>query len=166
MSCKIKEYADELQETARNLATAGKGILAVDESTNTCGKRLADIGLENTEENRQAYRGMLFTAPDLGRYISGAILFEETLYQNHADGESMVDKLNKQGIIPGIKVDKGLKPLVGALHHETYCSGLDGLTERAQEYYKQGARFAKWRAVLQITEDGPCLLYTSPSPRD
>ena len=67
----------------------------------------------------------------------------------------MVEKLNKQGIIPGIKVDKGLKPLVGALHHETYCSGLDGLTERAQEYYKQGARFAKWRAVLQITEDGP-----------
>jgi fructose-bisphosphate aldolase class I len=98
---------------------------------------------------------MLFTAPDLGEYISGAILFEETLYQNHADGESMVEKLNKQGIIPGIKVDKGLKPLVGALHHETYCSGLDGLTERAQEYYKQGARFAKWRAVLQITEDGP-----------
>ena len=136
MSCKIKEYADELQTTARNLATAGKGILAVDESTNTCGKRLADIGLENTEENRQAYRGMLFTAPDLGRYISGAILFEETLYQNHADGESMVEKLNQQGIIAGIKVDKGLKPLVGALHHETYCSGLDGLTERAQEYYK------------------------------
>ena len=68
---------------------------------------------------------MLFTAPDLGEYISGAILFEETLYQNHADGESMVEKLNKQGIIPGIKVDKGLKPLVGALHHETYCSGLD-----------------------------------------
>ena len=155
MSCKIKEYADELQATARNLATAGKGILAVDESTNTCGKRLADIGLENTEENRQAYRGMLFTAPDLGRYISGAILFEETLYQNHADGESMVEKLNKQGIIPGIKVDKGLKPLVGALHHETYCSGLDGLTERAAKYYEQGARFAKWRAVLQITEDGP-----------
>ena len=79
MSCKIKEYADELQTTAKNLATAGKGILAVDESTNTCGKRLADIGLENTEENRQAYRGMLFTAEDLGRYISGAILFEETL---------------------------------------------------------------------------------------
>ena len=106
MSCKIKEYADELQATARNLATAGKGILAVDESTNTCGKRLADIGLENTEENRQAYRGMLFTAPDLGRYISGAILFEETLYQNHADGESMVEKLNKQGIILVLKLTK------------------------------------------------------------
>ena len=155
MSCKINDYAAELQETAKALATRGKGILAVDESTNTCGKRLADIGLENTEENRQAYRGMLFTTPGLGSFISGAILFEETLYQNHADGESMVDKLDQQGIIAGIKVDKGLKPLVGALHHETYCSGLDGLTERAQEYYKRGARFAKWRAVLQITEDGP-----------
>ncbi len=155
MSCKIKEYAAELRENAKCLAAEGKGILAVDESTPTCGKRLADIGVENTEENRQAYRGMLFTTPGLGSFISGAILFEETLYQNHADGESMVEKLNKQGIIPGIKVDKGLKPLVGALHHETYCSGLDGLTDRAAEYYTAGARFAKWRAVLQITPDGP-----------
>ena len=98
---------------------------------------------------------MSFTTPDLGKYISGAILYEETLYQNHVDGDSMVEKLTKQGIIPGIKVDKGLKPLVGALEHETFCSGLDGLTERASDYYEQGARFAKWRAVLQITEDGP-----------
>ena len=155
MSCKINEYADELRSNARALASRGKGILAVDESTPTCGKRLADIGVENTEENRQAYRGMLFTTEGLGNYISGAILFEETLYQKHADGETMVEKLNKQGIIPGIKVDKGLKPLPGALHHETYCSGLDGLTERAAEYYKAGARFAKWRAVLQITDHGP-----------
>ena len=92
-----------------------------------------DINVENTEENRQAYRGMLFTTPDLGKYISGAILYEETLYQKHVDGDSMVDKLTKQGIIPGIKVDTGLKPLVGALEHETYCSGLDGLTERASK---------------------------------
>ena len=148
-------YKETLKETARKLATPGKGILAVDESTNTCGKRLASIGVENTEENRQAYRGMLFTTEGLGNYISGAILFEETLYQDHADGESMVTKLEKQGIIPGIKVDKGLKPLVGALEHETYCSGLDGLTERASDYYARGARFAKWRAVLQITADGP-----------
>ena len=154
MSCKIKEYAEELQATAKALASEGKGILAVDESTPTCGKRLADIGVENTEENRQAYRGMLFTTPGLGSFISGAILFEETLYQKHADGESMVEKLNKQGIIPGIKVDKGLKPLIGALHHETYCSGIDGLTDRAKEYYAAGARFAKWRAVLQISSDG------------
>lgn len=151
----LSYYKETLRETARKLATPGKGILAVDESTNTCGKRLASIGVENTEENRQAYRGMLFTTEGLGNYISGAILFEETLFQDHADGESMVAKLEKQGIVPGIKVDKGLKPLVGGLEHETYCSGLDGLTERASDYYEQGARFAKWRAVLQITADGP-----------
>ena len=148
-------YITELKETAKKLAQRGKGILAVDESTPTCGKRLAGIGVENTEENRQAYRGMLFTTPGIGEFISGAILFEETLFQNHADGETMVEKLNQQGIIPGIKVDKGLKPLAGGLGHETYCSGLDGLTERAADYYEAGARFAKWRAVLQITEDGP-----------
>jgi fructose-bisphosphate aldolase class I len=104
-------YKVQLKKTAEQLSEKGKGILAVDESTKTIGKRLFDINVENTEENRQAYRGMLFTTPDLGKSISGAILFEETLYQNHADGESMVDKLIKQGIIPGIKVDKGLKPL-------------------------------------------------------
>ena len=151
----LSYYKETLRETALKLATPGKGILAVDESTNTCGKRLASIGVENTEENRQAYRGMLFTTKGLGNYISGAILFEETLFQDHADGESMVAKLEKEGIIPGIKVDKGLKPLVGGLEHETYCSGLDGLTERASDYYARGARFAKWRAVLQITADGP-----------
>jgi len=107
-------YKVQLKKTAEQLSEKGKGILAVDESTKTIGKRLFDINVENTEENRQAYRGMLFTTPDLGKSISGAILFEETLYQNHADGESMVDKLIKQGIIPGIKVDKGLKPLPGA----------------------------------------------------
>ena len=148
-------YRKTLKENAKKLASKGKGILAVDESTGTVGKRLAGINVENTEENRQAYRGMLFTTPDLGKYISGAILFEETLYQDHKDGESMVDKLEKQGIIPGIKVDKGLKPLPGGLPHETYCSGLDGLVERASDYYERGARFAKWRAVLQIAEDGP-----------
>ena len=148
-------YKVQLKETAEKLSEFKKGILAVDESTKTIGKRLFDIDVENTEENRQAYRGMLFTTPDLGKYISGAILYEETLYQNHVDGDSMVEKLTKQGIIPGIKVDKGLKPLVGALEHETFCSGLDGLTERASDYYEQGARFAKWRAVLQIAEDGP-----------
>ena len=151
----LSYYKETLRETARKLATRGKGILAVDESTNTCGKRLSSIGVENTEENRQAYRGMLFTTKGLGNYISGAILFEETLFQDHADGESMVAKLEKQGIVPGIKVDKGLKPLVGGLEHETYCSGLDGLTERASDYYARGARFAKWRAVLQLPADGP-----------
>ena len=147
-------YRETLKENAKKLASKGKGILAVDESTGTVGKRLAGINVENTEENRQAYRGMLFTTPELGKYISGAILFEETLYQDHKDGESMVDKLEKQGIIPGIKVDKGLNPLPGAGDVETFCSGLDGLVERAAKYYEQGARFAKWRAVLQITSDG------------
>ena len=151
----LSYYKEKLIENAKLLAQPGKGILAVDESTPTCGKRLAGIGVENTEENRQAYRGMLFTTPGIGAFISGAILFEETLFQDHADGESMVEKLNKAGIIPGIKVDKGLKQLAGGLEHETYCSGLDGLTERAADYYAQGARFAKWRAVLHITEDGP-----------
>ena len=97
---------------------------------------------------------MLFTTAGLGKYISGAILFEETLFQNHQDGISMVQKLNELGIIPGIKVDKGLNPLPGGGDVETFCSGLDGLVERAVKYYEQGARFAKWRAVLQITEDG------------
>ena len=152
----INNFKKELVETAQRLASTGKGILAVDESTPTCGKRLASINVENTEENRQAYRGMLFTSPGLGSYISGAILFEETLFQSHADGETMLAKLSHEGIVPGIKVDKGLKPLAGALPHETYCSGLDGLTERAADYYAAGARFAKWRAVLQISEkSGP-----------
>lgn len=97
---------------------------------------------------------MLFTTPDLGNYISGAILYEETLFQNHADGTPFVDCLNRIGVIPGIKVDTGLSPLPGGHEVETWCSGLDGLVERAKKYYAQGARFAKWRAVLQITSDG------------
>ena len=97
---------------------------------------------------------MLFTTPDLGNYISGAILYEETLFQNHADGTPFVDCLTKIGVIPGIKVDTGLAPLPGGHEVETWCSGLDGLVERAKKYYAQGARFAKWRAVLQITSDG------------
>jgi fructose-bisphosphate aldolase class I len=108
----------------------------------------------NTEEARQAYRGLLFTCPGLGEYISGAILYEETLFQNHADGTPFVKKLNEIGVIPGIKVDTGLAALPGGHPVETWCSGLDGLVERAQKYYAQGARFAKWRAVLQITSDG------------
>ncbi|CAB1111704.1 unnamed protein product [Ectocarpus sp. CCAP 1310/34] len=150
----LSEYKDELAETAKAIAGPGKGILAVDESTATIGKRLASIGVDNTEENRQAYRGMLFTTPDLGNYISGAILYEETLFQNHADGTPFVDCLQKIGVIPGIKVDTGLSPLPGGHEVETWCSGLDGLVERAKKYYAQGARFAKWRAVLQITSDG------------
>ncbi len=147
-------YKEELKVTAASLSKSGKGILAIDESTKTIGKRLASINLENTEENRKAYRGLIFTTQGLEEYISGAILSEETLFQNHQDGEPIVKKLEGLGIIPGIKVDKGLKPLAGGKEFETFCSGLDGLVERTSNYYEQGARFAKWRAVLQITEDG------------
>jgi len=150
----LAKYKTELAQTANKIAGAGKGILAVDESTKTIGKRLESIGVENTEANRQAYRGLLFTCPGLGEYISGAILYEETLFQNHANGTPFVDCLKDLNIIPGIKVDTGLMPLPGGHPVETWCSGLDGLTERAQKYYDQGARFAKWRAVLQITSDG------------
>ncbi len=150
----LVNYSSELMASAQARAAPGEGILAVDESTKTIGKRLGSIGVENTEANRQAYRGMLFTKAGLGEFISGAILYKETLFQSHADGESMVDKLGKLGIIPGIKVDKGLRPLGGANAVETLCTGLDGLVERAADFYAQGARFAKWRAVLQITADG------------
>ncbi|XP_074566534.1 fructose-bisphosphate aldolase, chloroplastic-like isoform X2 [Curcuma longa] len=149
-------YSDELVKTARSIASPGRGILAMDESNATCGKRLASIGLENTEANRQAYRTLLVSAPGLGQYISGAILFEETLYQSTVDGKKMVDVLIGQNIVPGIKVDKGLVPLVGS-NDESWCQGLDGLASRTAAYYQQGARFAKWRSVVSIP-NGPSAL--------
>lgn len=121
----------------------------MDESNATCGKRLDSIGVENTEDNRRAYRELLISTPGLGQYISGAILFEETLYQKTKAGKPMVDVLNAQGIIPGIKVDKGLVPLANS-NDESWCMGLDGLAQRTAEYYKAGARFAKWRSVVSI----------------
>ena len=127
----------------------GKGILAMDESNATCGSRLEGVGVENTEENRRRYRELLITTPGLGKHIGGAILFEETLYQSTKAGKSFVDCLNEQGIYPGIKVDKGLKPLANS-NGESWCQGLDGLADRAAEYYKQGARFCKWRSVVSI----------------
>jgi fructose-bisphosphate aldolase, class I len=150
------KYADELVKTAKYIASPGKGILAMDESNATAGKRLESIGLENTETNRQAYRELLCTTPGLGQFISGAILFEETLYQSTSKGVKMVDELNKQGIIPGIKVDKGLTPLANS-NGESWCMGLDGLAQRCAEYYKAGARFAKWRAVVSIPA-GPSII--------
>lgn len=151
----IEQYADELIATANKIAAPGKGILAVDESTKTIGKRLSSIGVENTEANRQAYRGLLFNCNGIGEYISGAILFEETLFQNSAEGKPFVNCLNEAGVIPGIKVDKGLVPLTNGADFETWCSGLDGLAERAASYYAQGAKFAKWRASLQISATTP-----------
>ncbi|XP_023512146.1 fructose-bisphosphate aldolase 2, chloroplastic isoform X2 [Cucurbita pepo subsp. pepo] len=156
LTIRASSYSDELVKTAKTVASPGRGILAMDESNATCGKRLDSIGLENTEANRQAYRTLLVTAPELGKYISGAILFEETLYQSTVDGEKIVDVLVKQGIVPGIKVDKGLVPLPGS-NNESWCQGLDGLAARAAAYYQQGARFAKWRTVVSIP-NGPSAL--------
>nr|AZL94432.1 iron ABC transporter substrate-binding protein [Nephromyces sp. MMRI] len=144
-----EEQAKELFETATKLASPGKGLLAADESTGTIKKRFDSIGVENSEKNRSNYRSLLFTAPNLGNYISGAILYEETLYQKNEEGKSMVSLLNEQGIIPGIKVDKGLVNIPGT-DEEKATEGLDGLGKRCAEYYKAGARFAKWRAALSI----------------
>merc|ERR1719183_3111453 len=150
LSANLAKYSDELVQTANAMVRPGHGLLACDESTGTVGTRLESIGMENSETNRRDWRELLFTAPNLGKYISGAILFEETLFQSGADGESFVDKLNKVGIIPGIKVDSGLKPLKGGGPKETWCSGLDGLFEKCEKYYAQGARFAKWRTAVRI----------------
>jgi len=150
----LKDYKEELAKTAASIAGPGKGILAVDESTKTVGKRLESIGVENNEANRKAWRGLLFSAPNLGKYVSGAILYEETLFQSDNNGTPFVKLLKDNNIFPGIKVDTGLSPLPGGHPVETWCGGLDGLKDRAEKYYAQGARFCKWRAVLQITADG------------
>ncbi|XP_954609.1 fructose-bisphosphate aldolase 2, putative [Theileria annulata] len=143
------EYAKELVETANKLVANGKGILAADESDNTIKKRFDAIGLENTEEHRAKYRSLLFSTPDLNKYISGVILFEETMYQKDPNsGKSMLELLNENGLLVGIKVDKGLftLPLLG----ETTTKGFDDLYDRSAKFYKMGARFAKWRNVLTI----------------
>merc|ERR1712100_378052 len=150
VAVKAGAYDEEPIATANTIASKGRGILAMDESNGTCGKRLDSIGVENTEDNRRAYRELLVTTPGLGEYISGAILFEETLYQSGKDGKTFVDTLKSQNIVPGIKVDKGLVPMANS-NGESWCQGLDGLAERCAEYYKQGARFAKWRSVVNIT---------------
>lgn len=155
VAVKAGKYDEELIKTANTIASKGRGILAMDESNATCGKRLDSIGVENTEENRRAYRELLITAPGLGQYISGAILFEETLYQSTKDGKKFVDVMKEQNIVPGIKVDKGLVPLANT--KESWCMGLDGLDKRCAEYYKAGARFAKWRSVISIP-DGPSMI--------
>jgi len=147
------QYKDELRATAAAMIKPGTGLLACDESTGTVGSRLESIGLENTEDNRRTWRNLLFTTKGLGQYISGAILFEETLFQDDPNGKAFVDVLNENGIIPGIKVDTGLKPLIGGGEGENWCTGLDSLAERAPKYYAQGARFAKWRTALRIDVD-------------
>jgi fructose-bisphosphate aldolase class I len=141
--------SDELASTARAMVAPGKGILAADESTGTIEKRFTSIGVESTEDNRRAYREMLFTAKGLGDHISGVILFDETIRQSTADGTSFVDVLRTAGMIPGIKVDTGAKPLAG-FPGESVTEGLDGLRGRLEEYRGLGARFAKWRAVIAL----------------
>ncbi len=143
-----------LNETAKAIVADGKGILAADESSPTIKKRFDSIGIESTEENRRDYREMLFRTPDAGRYISGVILFDETIRQAAADGTQLVKLLEAAGIIPGIKVDKGAKPLAG-FPGEKVTEGLDGLPARCAEYVELGARFTKWRAVYTIGEDEP-----------
>jgi fructose-bisphosphate aldolase class I len=146
--------AQELEATARALVAEGKGILAADESDGTIKKRFDSIGVESTEENRRAYRDLLFTTDGVEEYISGVILFDETIRQSSADGTPFPQLLESKGVIPGIKVDQGAKPLALA-EGETITEGLDGLRARLEEYRGLGARFAKWRATYSITDTLP-----------
>jgi fructose-bisphosphate aldolase, class I len=146
--------APDLESTARALVAENKGILAADESDGTIKKRFDSIGVESTEENRRAYRDLLFTTAGAEEYISGVILFDETIRQSSADGTPFPQLLERRGIIPGIKVDKGAKPLANA-SGETITEGLDGLRARFEEYRGLGARFAKWRATYSIGDGTP-----------
>jgi fructose-bisphosphate aldolase class I len=146
--------APELELTARALVAPGKGILAADESDGTIKKRFDSIDVESNEENRRAYRDLLFTTPGMEEFISGVILFDETIRQSSADGTPFAGLLSSKGVIPGIKVDKGAKPLANA-PGETITEGLDGLRGRLEEYRGLGARFAKWRATYSIGETIP-----------
>ena len=143
-----------MQNIARALVAPGKGILAADESLPTIEKRFKSIGVPSTEENRRAYRDLLFTTPELGNYISGAILFDESLRQSDSKGNPFPEALRKERIIPGIKVDKGTKALAG-FPGDKITEGLDGLRDRFAEYAKLGAQFSKWRAVITIGPDIP-----------
>jgi len=144
----------DLEATAQALVAPGKGILAIDESQPTIKKRFDSIDVESTEDNRRAYREILITTPGSGEHVSGIILFDETLRQSGSDGTPFVKAIEAQGILPGIKVDKGAKVLAGS-PGEKVTEGLDGLRERVAEYVELGARFAKWRAVITIADHTP-----------
>ncbi len=146
--------SNDLAAIARQMVAPGQGILAADESTGTITKRFDNVGIESTEENRRDYRELLVTAPNAGDYISGIILYDETIRQEASDGRPFVEMLNEVGILPGIKVDTGAKPLT-FVPEEKMTEGLDGLRERIEEYVQLGAKFAKWRAVLTIGPDIP-----------
>src|SRR6266403_3512104 len=145
---------ENLESVARKLVAPGKGILAADESLPTIEKRLKSINVSSTEENRRTYREILFTTPGAGEFISGVILFDETIRQKTRDGRTFVKALEEQGIIPGIKVDEGAKAMAN-FPDEKITEGLDGLRERLAEYRQLGARFAKWRAVIAIGDNIP-----------
>lgn len=151
------EVAQQMHATVRDLVRPGTGILAADESQPTISKRFKAVGVESTEENRRAYRSLLFTTSGVEEYIAGVILFEETLSQQSDEGEPLPRVLERKGIVPGIKVDKGKGPLPNA-PGDMITYGLDGLAERLQGYRKQGARFAKWREVYPISEVNPTAL--------
>jgi fructose-bisphosphate aldolase, class I len=149
----------DLAAVAKALVAPGKGILAADESTSTIKRRFDAIGVENSEDNRRAYRELLFRTPGIGKYISGVILYDETIRQKASDGTPLVKLLTDQGVMPGIKVDIGAKPLAKS-PKETVTEGLDGLRERLAEYAKLGAKFSKWRAVINIEGDEIPSLYS------
>ena len=150
-------FKDELIATAQKICQPGKGILAADESTGTIGKRFDQISVENNEQNRRDYRELLFTAPGIEENISGVIMYEETVDQATADGTNFVELLRSRGIEAGIKLDKGLVPIMGT-NGETATQGLDGLDGRAAAFYAKGCRFAKWRAVLKIGNGCPSMI--------
>ncbi len=150
----VDKSHERMSETVAHLTQAGKGILAADESTGTIAKRFETIQVVSTEDTRRDYREMLFRAPNLGSYVAGSILFEETLLQSARDGTLLVEVLSQQGVMPGIKVDKGLIDLVNT-SEEKITQGLDGLPERLDSYVIAGARFAKWRAVYRIEDHLP-----------
>jgi fructose-bisphosphate aldolase class I len=154
----------DLNKVAQAMVTPGKGILAADESTGTIKKRFDAIKVESTEENRRDYREMLFRSKEaMSQHISGVILYDETIWQKAKDGTPLVKLIEQAGSIPGIKVDEGTQPLPGC-PGETVTVGLDKLATRLADYYKQGARFAKWRAVIDIAKDIPSM--TAPGASD
>src|SRR3989338_5212270 len=145
---------EELEKLARQMVAKGRGILAADESSGTIEKKFAKIGVPSTEDLRREYRGLFFTSEGFGEYISGVILYDETIRQSHADGRRFVSIIEDAGVLPGIKVDQGLKEMESS-PNENVTKGLEGLPERLKEYAELGAKFAKWRAVITIGERIP-----------
>ena len=145
-------YTQELKKTAQSMVAEGKGLLAMDESTGTANQRFEKLGIPTTEEKRREYRELILTTPNLSDFISGAILYDETIHQAASSGIPFIQVMKDVGMIPGIKLDKGAKPLAGH-PNERVTEGLDELRDRIAEYYAMGARFAKWRAVITIGKD-------------